>query len=220
MLDQSRIDELRRRIDLDPTSIAFAELAEEYRKAGRHADAVSLCRTGLARHPAYLSARVTLGRALTALNDLRSAQAELEQVLKVASTSLPALRALADVFERRNEPELARALLEQAARLAVDAGAAGDPALEDEEDEEDEADEAGKGGATAEGVELAAPMHTIGAIETVEPIEAVEQVEPTEAGPCAQEVADERSPQLRALEGFLSRIELESRRRDTDAPIA
>jgi tetratricopeptide (TPR) repeat protein len=217
MLDQSRIDELRRRIDLDPTSIAFAELAEEYRKAGRHADAVSLCRTGLARHPAYLSARVTLGRALTALNDLRSAQAELEQVLKVASTSLPALRALADVFERRNEPELARALLEQAARLAV---AAGDPALEDEEDEEDEADEAGKGGATAEGVELAAPMHTIGAIETVEPIEAVEQVEPTEAGPCAQEVADERSPQLRALEGFLSRIELESRRRDTDAPIA
>ena len=118
MLDQSHIAELRRRIDLNPTSIAFAELAEEYRKAGKYTEAVQLCRTGLAQHPAYLSARVTRGRALTELDDLPSAQAELEQVLRVATTSLPALRALAEVHQRRKEFDRTRELLEKASAMA------------------------------------------------------------------------------------------------------
>ncbi len=120
MLDQSHVADLRRRIDLDPTSIAFAELAEECRKAGKYTEAVQLCRTGLAQHPAYLSARVTLGRALTELDDLPSAQAELEQVLRVATTSLPALRALAEVDQRRKEFDRTRELLEKASALAHD----------------------------------------------------------------------------------------------------
>ncbi len=118
MLNQSRVDELLRRIDADPTSIAFAELAEEYRRHGNRPEAIKLCRTGLARHPAYLSARVTLGRALTEVDDLPSAQAELEQVLRVAPDSLPAIRALAEVHQRRDEPARARELLQRASDLA------------------------------------------------------------------------------------------------------
>ena len=82
MADNPRIDELRRRVQKDPASIAFAQLAEEYRRAGSHEDAIATCRAGLTIHPGYLSARVTLGRALIEVNDLDAAQAELEYVLQ------------------------------------------------------------------------------------------------------------------------------------------
>ena len=60
----ARLEQLERRVRNDPMSVAFAALAEEYRRLGRLKEAIETCRTGLARHPAYLSARVTLGRAL------------------------------------------------------------------------------------------------------------------------------------------------------------
>lgn len=225
MLDQSRIDELRRRIDLDPTSIAFAELAEEYRKAGRPSDAVALCRTGLARHPAYLSARVTLGRALAALGDLRSAQAELEQVLRVTPASLPALRALADVFEQRGEPERARTLLEQASGQISESPAPALPAQyaepvetrpEPEAEEPLEVIEHVGSTAAAEPVELELAAEAEPASEPVESARSVTADEPTpDAG-----ASETRSPQLLALEGFLARIEAANRRRESGDPIA
>ena len=64
MTDTSRIEDLRRRVQKDPASIAFAQLAEEYRRAGQFDDAIAVCREGLALHEGYISARVTLGRAL------------------------------------------------------------------------------------------------------------------------------------------------------------
>lgn len=103
MPDNPRIEELRRRIQADPTSIAFAALAEEYRRAGRYQEAVDVCRAGLKHHPAYLSARVTLGRALIELNQLDEAEAELEAVLKAAPENLAAIRGLADIHHRRGQ---------------------------------------------------------------------------------------------------------------------
>lgn len=103
MADSARIEELRRRIQKDPASIAFAQLAEEYRRAGRLHEAVETCETGLARHPGYLSARVTLGRALLELGELSTAQNELKQVLRAAPENLAALRGLADIHHRRGE---------------------------------------------------------------------------------------------------------------------
>jgi tetratricopeptide (TPR) repeat protein len=101
--DTTRIDELKRRVDKDPASIAFAQLAEEYRRAGQHEDAVRVSRAGLSQHPAYLSARVTLGRALIDLTRYDEAQAELEYVLRAAPDNLSAIRALADLHQRRGE---------------------------------------------------------------------------------------------------------------------
>ena len=101
MSDDSRLVELRRRVELDPMSIAFAALAEEYRRRGRHEESVAVCRAGLQRHPAYLSARVTLGRSLLGLGDLSGAETELQQVLSRAPDNLTAIRALADIHGRR-----------------------------------------------------------------------------------------------------------------------
>ena len=92
--DDSRIDELRRRVRQDPASIAFAQLAEECRRSGLLEEAVRVCRAGLVHHPAYLSARVTLGRALMALGREEAALVELEYVLRVAPDHLLALRSL------------------------------------------------------------------------------------------------------------------------------
>src|SRR5207249_4241394 len=125
MPENPRIEDLRRRVQKDPASIAFAQLAEEYRRAGHHKDAVEVCRAGLAIHPGYLSARVTLGRALLELHELEPARAEFQIVLKGAPENLAAVRGLAEVFHRSGA--LADALAQYRAALSL---ARNDPDLE------------------------------------------------------------------------------------------
>lgn len=98
--DSPRIAELRRRVESDPSSIAFAQLAEEYRRSGNYEQAVQWCRTGLARFPGYMSARVTLGRALIELGKLEEARRELQLVLESAPDNLAATRGIAAIDER------------------------------------------------------------------------------------------------------------------------
>ena len=81
--------------------MAFAQLAEECRRAGGNDEAVTVCRAGLAYHPGYMSARVTLSRALIELGRLDEAQAELDIVLTAVPDNLPANRALAEIFQQR-----------------------------------------------------------------------------------------------------------------------
>jgi tetratricopeptide (TPR) repeat protein len=102
----------------DPASIAFAQLAEEYRRAGNFHEAVRYCRNGLARHPGYLSARVTLGRALTELDVLDEASHEFELVLKSAPDNLAAIRGLAEIHQRRGELQRALDFYKRALALA------------------------------------------------------------------------------------------------------
>ncbi len=125
MADSQRIEDLRRRVQQDPASIAFAQLAEEYRRAGHLQESVDVCRAGLAIHPGYLSARVTLGRAFLELNQLEEAQAELEQVLKSATENLAAIRGLAEIHQRQGR--LPEALAQYRAALSL---ARNDPDLE------------------------------------------------------------------------------------------
>ena len=103
MADTVRIEELRRRVQMDPASIAFAALAEEYRRAGNHEEAIATCRTGLQRHPAYLSARVTLGRSLLETGRYEEARHELEFVLRAAPENLAAIRGLAEIHHRARD---------------------------------------------------------------------------------------------------------------------
>jgi predicted Zn-dependent protease len=123
--EHSRLEDLRRRVQQDPSSIAFAQLAEEYRRAAMFEEAVEVCRAGLTVHPSYLSARVTLGRALIELQQFEDAQRELTHVLQNAPENLAAIRGLADVFHRQGA--LAEALVQYRAALAL---ARHDPDLE------------------------------------------------------------------------------------------
>ena len=101
--DHSRILELRRRVQADPASIAFAQLGEECRRKGENDEAVRVCHAGLAYHPDYLSARVTLGRALIELGRLDEAHTELMLVLTLAPDNLAANRAIAEMYQLRGQ---------------------------------------------------------------------------------------------------------------------
>jgi tetratricopeptide (TPR) repeat protein len=129
MADFPRIEELKRRVQQDPASIAFAALADEYRRAGLFDQAVETCRAGLQRHPAYLSARVTLGRSLLELGEFDEAETELQQVLRAAPENLAAIRALADIHHRRGDvPDRMPDAAAPPAPLAVSAPPADTPA--------------------------------------------------------------------------------------------
>src|SRR3954471_19511525 len=124
MAENPRIEELRRRVQADPASIAFAALAEEFRRVGRYEEAIETCRAGLQRHPAYLSARVTLGRALIETSDYDSARDELETVLKSAPENLAAIRGLAQIHERQGQsaamdPHLAALMNAEVERISL-----------------------------------------------------------------------------------------------------
>jgi tetratricopeptide (TPR) repeat protein len=123
--ENPRIEELRRRVQKDPSSIAFAQLGEEYRRAGNFEEAIATCRTRLTRHPDYLSARVTLGRALIETNQLDAAETELNHVLSSAQDNLAALRGMADIHHRRGALPTALKFYRRALTLAQN-----DPELE------------------------------------------------------------------------------------------
>lgn len=80
MAGDTRITNLERILAADPSSIAFAQLAEWYRRAGQLDDAVRVCRAGLLRYPVHHSARITLARALLAQGLLGESRVELDRV--------------------------------------------------------------------------------------------------------------------------------------------
>jgi tetratricopeptide (TPR) repeat protein len=180
MVDSPRIEELRRRVLLDPASIAFAALAEEYRKEGRFVEAIATCQAGLQRHPAYLSARVTLGRSLLELGQFDEAREQLEQVLRAAPENLAAIRGLAEIHRRRGDnPETLEQYHEAAAAAAALEAADEDAA-------------AGEPEAAAEETKPIAPVRTplpvvTSALPTPEASGAQEfAADATEAGPAAE----------------------------------
>jgi tetratricopeptide (TPR) repeat protein len=117
-VDNPRLFELRRRVQADPASIAFAQLAEECRRAGETEEAIAVCRAGLAFHPEYLSARVTLGRALSELKRLDEARDELAIVVAKAPDNLAANRALAEVYRHLEQLPEALTFYKKALALA------------------------------------------------------------------------------------------------------
>lgn len=106
--DNPRIGDLRRRVEKDPASIAFASLAEEHRRAGDLQEAVRVCRAGLQHHPGYVLAHVTLGRALMELAELPEARTEFEYVLRVAPDNLVALKGIEEL-QHKEDPASAPA---------------------------------------------------------------------------------------------------------------
>jgi tetratricopeptide (TPR) repeat protein len=114
----SRIDELRRRLERDPGSRLFAQLAEEYRKAGEHAEAIRVARAGLVQHPSYASARLTLGRALLDSRDPAGARVELEAALRDAPDNILASRFLGQALDALGELGPALTQLQNTLKMA------------------------------------------------------------------------------------------------------
>src|SRR6478672_1972483 len=95
MADDTRISDLERLLAAEPASIAFAQLGEEYRRAGKLDAALRICREGLSRYPSHHSARITLARVLLAKGLPEEARAELDIVAREAPDNVAVRTALA-----------------------------------------------------------------------------------------------------------------------------
>jgi tetratricopeptide (TPR) repeat protein len=118
--ENPRIEDLRRRLEKEPGSRIFAQLAEELRKEGDFAEAIRVSRAGLAQHPTYPSARMTLGRALFDSGDNAAARGEFEAVLRGAPDNILASRLLAESLEAMGD--LGPALMQYRAALLMAPG--------------------------------------------------------------------------------------------------
>ena len=93
-----KIEELRFRLKTDPKSRIFYPLAEELRKIAQYAEAEQVLHTGLANHPTYLSAWVSLGRVMRDLGKNEQAVEALTKALQLDPGNVVAARILADAY--------------------------------------------------------------------------------------------------------------------------
>ncbi len=118
MASNPRIEDLRRRLEKEPGSRLFAQLAEELRKAGELDEAISLSLDGLQKHPTYPSARMTLGRCLLDKGELAGARQEFAAVVKSAPDNILAGRFLAECLEGLGDLQAAAEQYRAVLRLA------------------------------------------------------------------------------------------------------
>jgi tetratricopeptide (TPR) repeat protein len=93
-----KVEELRFRLKTDSKSRLFYPLAEELRKISRYDEAEQTLRTGLAHHPTYLSAWVSLGRVLRDQHKNEEAVEALKKALQLDPGNVVAARLLADAY--------------------------------------------------------------------------------------------------------------------------
>ncbi|MEK7701577.1 MAG: tetratricopeptide repeat protein [candidate division NC10 bacterium] len=105
------------RLHRDPGSLAFAQLADLYRKAGRMREAIALCRNGLVGYPHYTTARLILAKALAAEGELAQALAEARAILELSPRDVQCHRLTAEIHRRLGRIDDAVAHLETAVRL-------------------------------------------------------------------------------------------------------
>lgn len=105
------------RLMRDPTSLAFAPLADAYRKVGRTREAINLCREGLARFQHYTTARLILAKAHLDDGNPEAALAELGVILQASPRDLQAHRMAAEIHRKAGRWEEARQHLERVVRL-------------------------------------------------------------------------------------------------------
>jgi tetratricopeptide (TPR) repeat protein len=118
--DPATLSTIRRyeeRLAKDPASLAFAPLADAYRKIGRSRDAIRLCREGLGRFPQYVTARLILAKALLDGGDPDGALREVLAILEASPHEAQAHRLAADLHRRAGDLADAVGHLEHAVRL-------------------------------------------------------------------------------------------------------
>ena len=100
---EARIRDLQRRLELDPSSRLFVALAEEFRKVGRFAYALSALQMGLLAHPNYISAQVALGRVYLESGQVTEAIVTFSKVLASDPGNLVSAKSLADIYMSRGD---------------------------------------------------------------------------------------------------------------------
>ena len=101
---EAHIRELAKRVEREPGSRFFVPLADEYRKAGRLADAIATLEGGLTVHGGYVAARIALARAYLEAGRIDESISAFSKALADDPSNLVAAKALGDLHLSRGEP--------------------------------------------------------------------------------------------------------------------
>ncbi len=96
--EEAEIKELTKKLEQNPDSMVFVQLADAYRRAGDLEKCVEICRAGLERHPTYTTARTILGRAYLDLNKLDEAASEFKKIEASDPENIVAQRMLGQIY--------------------------------------------------------------------------------------------------------------------------
>jgi predicted regulator of Ras-like GTPase activity (Roadblock/LC7/MglB family)/tetratricopeptide (TPR) repeat protein len=99
----TRLEELKRLLQRDPTSRQFLALAEEYRRHGKYRDAVITLERGLTMHQTSVAGHVALGKTYQQLDRLEDAIRAFTNALRIDRENLVAIRQLAEVYLARGD---------------------------------------------------------------------------------------------------------------------
>src|SRR4029434_3987369 len=118
--ERGLVDAIRRheeRLARDPDSLAFAQLADLYRNAGRTGEAGATFRARLRRSPHDTRARVILATPLRAEGQHEAALAEIAAILQTSPKDVQCLRLAAEIHRRAGRLDAAVEHLEKAVGL-------------------------------------------------------------------------------------------------------
>ena len=106
-MSSEEIERLREKTEKDLNSKLFVPLAEEYKKAGMYDEAIDALIKGLEKQPAYLSARVSLGKIYIERGMFADAMAEFEKVIAAIPENLYAHKKLAEIYRELGDKDKA-----------------------------------------------------------------------------------------------------------------
>jgi len=98
MADDSRLNDLKLRWEQDPGSRLYLQLADEYRKLERYAEAIEVLTKGLEKRPSDLSGLVALGRCQLEAAELDTAAETLENVVARDPTHMVGNKLLLETY--------------------------------------------------------------------------------------------------------------------------
>jgi tetratricopeptide (TPR) repeat protein len=104
-MDKDTVLEVRRlakKLESDPTSRSFVQLADIYLKHDRFDDAIEVLSVGIVHHPSYVAARMVLATAYLGAKRVKDAKAALEAVIEMHPEHVLAHKKLALIYKELN----------------------------------------------------------------------------------------------------------------------
>ncbi|MHB1756128.1 MAG: tetratricopeptide repeat protein [Leptospirillum sp.] len=114
------ISALEERIEANPKSRSFLQLAEAYIELGKTDQAQALLSKGVEYYPYYLAARITLGQVQMEKGLIPEAISNFEFVSRTIPDNLIAQKSLAQLYYKNNEMEKAKEAITVATSLSPD----------------------------------------------------------------------------------------------------
>ena len=112
-VSETRIDALLRRVREEPGSRAFVLLAEEYRQQGRFDKALKTLEEGLVHQPAYVAARVALGRCQLESGRAQDSVLTLGEVVEADPSQMVAFKLLVRAQVANRDAKKARSAFDR-----------------------------------------------------------------------------------------------------------